>query len=173
MIASKKCTDTQVKINKRKRSYETEIEIDKQYLKHLKVISEKADDDKDPDLLFLRSLILLWRTDNLEFKAEMINLLKTKLERTYFVSNLSSAATSTYSNYSRPYSATSVHSVEEETTNTVSPVLTIFIYCMTCKKINIWMTGNKILKHNYCYLYENCVLPDKTANLSSGEIVDL
>lgn len=77
------CDDSEIG-RKRKRSNETETETDERYLKHLKVISEKVDEAKDSDLMFLRSLLpfikQLGPMDNLEFKGEVINLLKRKLQ---------------------------------------------------------------------------------------------
>ncbi|KAJ4434674.1 hypothetical protein ANN_23242 [Periplaneta americana] len=72
---------------KRKRITSTspgESGIDRLYLKQLERIISRRKDDDDPDLLFLRSLIPMMKKlgpiENLEFKGEVIQLLKTKLQ---------------------------------------------------------------------------------------------
>lgn len=98
------------KIDKRS----SDNDIDRQYLKHLKTVSERAEEDKDPDLLFLRSLLpsmkKLGPMENLEFKGEVINLLKNKIHAGY---------TGTYSN--PPSMATSFSSYSHSISNVSSP----------------------------------------------------
>lgn len=99
---------------KRKQNPTNDDDIDIMYLQHLKQIASASEEANDPDLMFLKSLLpsikKLGPLENLEFKGEVIQLLKNKLTPApaYF-SNPSSVSSCSYEHY--PQQAAG-HSVE-------------------------------------------------------------
>lgn len=75
-------TPVSTKRGGKKRTHEAS-DVDEMYLEHLNKIAKRAEDDNDPDVMFLRSLLpsikQLSPLKNLEFKGEVISSLKQKL----------------------------------------------------------------------------------------------